>query len=52
MFIREWRGRAKQREAARYPDYFRKEVTRCATMSSSKPFIERHCGRSIAAMPS
>jgi heme-degrading monooxygenase HmoA len=28
MFIREWRGRAKQAEAARYPEYFRKEVIR------------------------
>jgi heme-degrading monooxygenase HmoA len=28
MFIREWRGRAKQGEAARYPDYFRREVIR------------------------
>ena len=28
MFIREWRGRAKQAEAARYPEYFRKEVSR------------------------
>jgi heme-degrading monooxygenase HmoA len=28
MFIREWRGRAKQTEAGRYPEYFRKEVTR------------------------
>src|SRR5258707_9458874 len=26
MFIREWRGRAKQTEAVRYPEYFRKEV--------------------------
>jgi heme-degrading monooxygenase HmoA len=26
MFIREWRGRAKQAEAARYPEYFRREV--------------------------
>jgi heme-degrading monooxygenase HmoA len=26
MFIREWRGRAKQSEATRYPEYFRKEV--------------------------
>jgi heme-degrading monooxygenase HmoA len=26
MFIREWRGRAKQSEAARYPEYFRNEV--------------------------
>jgi heme-degrading monooxygenase HmoA len=28
MFIREWRGRAKQAEAAKYPEYFRKEVIR------------------------
>ena len=28
MFIREWRGRAKQAEAARYPEYFRQEVIR------------------------
>jgi heme-degrading monooxygenase HmoA len=28
MFIREWRGRAKQAEAARYPEYFRNEVIR------------------------
>jgi heme-degrading monooxygenase HmoA len=28
MFIREWRGRAKQAEAARYPQYFRREVIR------------------------
>jgi heme-degrading monooxygenase HmoA len=28
MFIREWRGRAKQTDAARYPEYFRKEVSR------------------------
>ena len=28
MFIREWRGRAKQDEAARYPEYFRNEVSR------------------------
>jgi heme-degrading monooxygenase HmoA len=26
MFIREWRGRAKQSQATRYPEYFRKEV--------------------------
>jgi heme-degrading monooxygenase HmoA len=26
MFIREWRGRAKQSEATKYPEYFRKEV--------------------------
>jgi heme-degrading monooxygenase HmoA len=26
MFIREWRGRAKHAEAARYPEYFRREV--------------------------
>lgn len=26
MFIREWRGRAKQSEAAKYPEYFRKEI--------------------------
>jgi heme-degrading monooxygenase HmoA len=26
MFIREWRGRAKQTDAAKYPEYFRKEV--------------------------
>jgi heme-degrading monooxygenase HmoA len=26
MFIREWRGRARQAEAARYPEYFRREV--------------------------
>ena len=28
MFIREWRGRANQAEAAKYPDYFRREVIR------------------------
>ena len=28
MFIREWRGRAKQADAARYPEYFRQEVSR------------------------
>jgi hypothetical protein len=28
MFIREWRGRAKQADAARYPEYFRNEVSR------------------------
>jgi heme-degrading monooxygenase HmoA len=28
MFIREWRGRAKQTDAVRYPEYFRKEVIR------------------------
>jgi heme-degrading monooxygenase HmoA len=28
MFIREWRGRAKQTEAIRYPEYFRREVIR------------------------
>lgn len=28
MFIREWRGRAKQADAARYPEYFRNEVIR------------------------
>lgn len=28
MFIREWRGRAKQTEAVRYPEYFRREVVR------------------------
>ncbi len=26
MVIREWRGRAKQSEAAKYPEYFRTEV--------------------------
>lgn len=26
MFIREWRGRAKQSEAKRYPAYFREEI--------------------------
>lgn len=26
MFIREWRGRAKQAEAGKYPEYFRKEI--------------------------
>jgi heme-degrading monooxygenase HmoA len=26
MYIREWRGRAKQSEAAKYPEYFRKEI--------------------------
>jgi heme-degrading monooxygenase HmoA len=26
MFIREWRGRAKQSESTKYPEYFRKEV--------------------------
>ena len=28
MFIREWRGRAKQTDAVRYPEYFRNEVVR------------------------
>jgi heme-degrading monooxygenase HmoA len=28
MFIREWRGRARQDDAARYPEYFRNEVSR------------------------
>jgi heme-degrading monooxygenase HmoA len=28
MYIREWRGRAKQGDAARYPEYFRREVIR------------------------
>jgi heme-degrading monooxygenase HmoA len=28
MFIREWRGRAKQADAARYPEYFLREVSR------------------------
>ena len=28
MFIREWRGRAKQADAARYAEYFRQEVSR------------------------
>jgi heme-degrading monooxygenase HmoA len=28
MFIREWRGRAEQAEAVRYPEYFRREVIR------------------------
>jgi heme-degrading monooxygenase HmoA len=27
MFIREWRGRAKQSEATKYPEYFRKEFS-------------------------
>jgi heme-degrading monooxygenase HmoA len=27
MYIREWRGRAKQSDAARYPEYFRKEFS-------------------------
>jgi hypothetical protein len=27
MFIREWRGRAKQSDAARYPEYFRREYS-------------------------
>ena len=26
MFIREWRGRAKQSQATRYPEYFRREI--------------------------
>ena len=26
MYIREWRGRAKQSEAKRYPAYFRDEI--------------------------
>jgi heme-degrading monooxygenase HmoA len=26
MYIREWRGRARQTEAAKYPEYFRREV--------------------------
>ncbi len=28
MYIREWRGRAKQTEAAKYSQYFRAEVVR------------------------
>lgn len=28
MFIREWRGRAKQTEAVKYPEYFRNVVIR------------------------
>jgi heme-degrading monooxygenase HmoA len=32
MFIREWRGRAKQSEATKYPEYFRRE------------FISQLCG--------
>ena len=27
MYIREWRGRAKQSDAARYPEYFRREFS-------------------------